>query len=804
MNNSRYKYFVNGLFIFTLIAGVIGFYNLARDIGHPFGGYLTHYNGIANRWDISPLTPPWWSNFATEGKVYANVIEELNGQSNTSTMDQRSIYTEAYAHHEPFVSAVISHNGEMINDDENTNVQIPVILFTTAHFLDIKVPDLLNGLGLFLLAIAIYWAKPDETMNQVFASMCCFIILSRWLVPPGLFLHSDWLTKALDLLLAAIISPFMAAFIVHFALLFPSPSRLYLPLLLYALHGINLVIVLIYTISRLGLWYIGPDPLFTELDKWGFYGFLYLAVGGVGFLVIRLIKLSFLTPAITRRERKQAQISLFGLIIGGVYYAPLWGQMLFGVNDDSLVNYYDLRYALLAIPIAVAFVILRYQTFRRGHPALLVVPILGLSGIVAGIGTPLWRSTFESDTLTPFVVALGMTLITGLICGTQVSWQGFFGRLLHWERHNYGSVQRFGQQVIRQTGLKELPLLIAQACVKELELGQAAVYLYHSNNHTFQLAGQAGEWLFPLPTRLVIEQNQLRELERPFRLNASSFPTPSWLTIFTAPAEVATPLFVSDTLVGLLILGKRWDEEIIDDRDLAIIELITQQAALFLLMAIQIDELRRVPRLVDEAQERERTKIGQELHDTIQQFLGRLPFFIEIGRTDAKQRDQILQQCLVDIDDAARTLRQIRNNLTTSQVENGLVYPLQNLAKRFYHHTGIKVQTYFGPEVEDNLLTLNERHALYRVIQQALDNVAEHAEANNVSIKLWEQENKLMFVVEDDGRGFSESEQLQAQAQGSFGLKSMEARIRNLGGEFFIYPTPNNGTRVSGFIPLKN
>src|SRR6185369_8655098 len=100
--------------------------------------------------------------------------------------------------------------------------------------------------------------------------------------------------------------------------------------------------------------------------------------------------------------------------------------------------------------------------------------------------------------------------------------------------------------------------------------------------------------------------------------------------------EVVTPLAISGRAVGLLGSGKRWDEEIFDERDLQITELIAQQAGLFLLTALQIEQLRQVPQEIATAQERERFKIAQELHDTIQQFLGRLPFFLEVSRGAAR------------------------------------------------------------------------------------------------------------------------------------------------------------------------
>jgi len=102
----------------------------------------------------------------------------------------------------------------------------------------------------------------------------------------------------------------------------------------------------------------------------------------------------------------------------------------------------------------------------------------------------------------------------------------------------------------------------------------------------------------------------------------------------------------------------------------------------------------------------------------------------------------------------------------------------------------------------DSLLAPQARHALYRVIQQALDNVAAHAHASRVIITPAPVEGRLNFAVSDNGVGSTDEERARAQSEGSFGLTSMHARITSLGGEFNIESSPNTGTTVSGWLPI--
>jgi two-component system NarL family sensor kinase len=262
---------------------------------------------------------------------------------------------------------------------------------------------------------------------------------------------------------------------------------------------------------------------------------------------------------------------------------------------------------------------------------------------------------------------------------------------------------------------------------------------------------------------------------------------------------------MSGTPVGLLVLGKRWDEEIFDDRDLEIVELIAKQATLFLLTAQQVSELRLVPRRIVEAQERERYRIAQELHDTIQQFLGRLPFFLEVGRkviqTDPQRTDVMLERCIGDVESAAQTVRQIRHNVAPSQLEKGLLQPLREMVERYRVRCGINVHLDAASHL-DRDLSVEVRHALYRVIQQALDNVIAHARANLVTIALSAGEDRLTFSIADDGCGSSEEERIEAQKQGSFGLQSMNGRISALGGEFHFISSNGSGTQICGWLPV--
>ena len=173
------------------------------------------------------------------------------------------------------------------------------------------------------------------------------------------------------------------------------------------------------------------------------------------------------------------------------------------------------------------------------------------------------------------------------------------------------------------------------------------------------------------------------------------------------------------------------------------------------------------------------------------------------ARQNPAETETVLQRCLTDVESAAQAVRQIRSRLAPLQLEKSLSQPLQLLVEDFRSRTTIETQLELASEI-DALLAPNARHALYRVVQQALDNIAAHAQAQHVTILLTTSADRLDFLIADDGRGIGEEQRAQAEARGSFGLKSMPARIIALGGEFDLRSLVGEGTRISGWLPGKN
>ena len=791
------KHWIVGLMGIVFVLALAVTLNVAREIGQPFGGFYTNRSHSRNLWLVDAPTPPWWPALTETGLRYDDVLLEIEGRSFDSGANQ--VYAEAQKDGKSLVTLTI------LRGPDQLSLAIPIKIFTFGNFLDLKLPDLLIGLGFWLLAVAVYRARPEETINRIFAVACSLCASAILLTIPALFPETGWLANLLQLgwVFSA---PFVGAAFIHLTILFPRPIRFRSLRWLNLLYLVMAVTASAYALSMLLNWQNSAPALanlFSEVSNAVVIGIFGLSTG---IYFVRLLWLIW-QPNLSRRLRRQVALLLIGLALALPYVLIVVLRALISGTQSYFWLGLDLRYLVLAMPLSFAFVILRYQTFQRTPRPLINIFILASSALLGSIGAWIIRLTepqwVNSLNWPPFVPLFLVALISSIFWSTQSSWWGAFSRLFQWERRSYGAVKQFGQQVVNQSDLAQLPETIAVALVKNMELERAAIWLWDEKEAGYHLTGKAGEWPLPPPAQLT--PAPYPAALQSIRIQAGNELLPGWLMPLSGIIEVVTPLAISGRPIGLLGSGKRWDEEIFDERDLEIIQLIAQQAGLFLLTAMDIEQLRQVPQQITTAQEHERFKIAQELHDTVQQFLGRLPFFLEVSRSAARtnpaETEAILGRCLVDVETAAQTVREIRNNLAPLQLENSFSQPLRMLVEYFGSRNQLETQLEISADV-DARLSPEARHALYRVVQQALDNVAAHASASRVSITLAQNDGRIQFEIMDDGQGFTESQRAQAEQRGSFGLKSMEARITSLGGEFAIQSGSTDGTKVSGWLPV--
>jgi signal transduction histidine kinase len=219
------------------------------------------------------------------------------------------------------------------------------------------------------------------------------------------------------------------------------------------------------------------------------------------------------------------------------------------------------------------------------------------------------------------------------------------------------------------------------------------------------------------------------------------------------------------------------------------------------------EKLRQLSSHLMESQERERRRISLELHDELGQALTVLK--LKLGAMDRKLPEDHLElkEYLEDlrqyVDQIIGSVRRLSHDLTPSIVEDlGLSAALGRLSEDLTEH--IDIETKIDVAEVDHLFSLEERINIYRIFQEALTNVAKHAQASSVAILVKELKDTLTLAVEDDGKGF-EVEEIKGRnlSQRGLGLTAMEERVKLLGGKMEIWSKKGKGTRLIFSVPVR-
>ena len=210
-------------------------------------------------------------------------------------------------------------------------------------------------------------------------------------------------------------------------------------------------------------------------------------------------------------------------------------------------------------------------------------------------------------------------------------------------------------------------------------------------------------------------------------------------------------------------------------------------------------DLRRLSARMVHAREEERRRIARELHDELGQRLTALKMELSSlgGEPVDALRAERIGAMLEMVDDTVATVRRIATELRPLMLDDlGLNAAIEWLAHGWARRMGVAMSLDLGAD-----LALDEatRIALYRMVQEALTNIARHARASEVRIGLRQQNNELQLTVLDNGVGFDEA---LMQREDSYGLMGMRERALMLGGTLDAGNTPYGGGRISVRLPL--
>jgi len=271
------------------------------------------------------------------------------------------------------------------------------------------------------------------------------------------------------------------------------------------------------------------------------------------------------------------------------------------------------------------------------------------------------------------------------------------------------------------------------------------------------------------------------------------------------------PLLVKGEPRGQVVVGFRKAYQF-HERDVRVLLSMAEKTSIALTNGEMYEDLLHRERELEflsgarvQAQEDERRRISREIHDGLGQMLTAIKFSLEILEDEITAGEDERTR-IVDIkellDNVMKEAREISYNLMPSVLDDfGLAPGLQLLCEQFSKGRELKVSFHahdladrFAPEIETGL---------YRIAQEALNNIAKHANATEVEVQIVRHKDKLRLSIEDDGKGMNLVQPARHSIEeGGMGLVSMKERAASFKGTLIIDSTPGKGTTINVEIPL--
>jgi PAS domain S-box-containing protein len=197
------------------------------------------------------------------------------------------------------------------------------------------------------------------------------------------------------------------------------------------------------------------------------------------------------------------------------------------------------------------------------------------------------------------------------------------------------------------------------------------------------------------------------------------------------------------------------------------------------------------------AQEHERSEIGKELHDNLNQILGAAKLYIETAKTDEENREMCLEKSSRFIGNVIEEIRKISKTLSTPGMIMGLFESIRILSDDLLAIHALRIEF---KEVGINEEDLDEKLQLniFRIVQEQLNNILKHAKATHATINLTKQGNEIILLISDNGNGCNILDEVKGM-----GIMNIKSRAELYHGSVTVVSTPGEGYALSVVLRLK-
>jgi PAS domain S-box-containing protein len=209
------------------------------------------------------------------------------------------------------------------------------------------------------------------------------------------------------------------------------------------------------------------------------------------------------------------------------------------------------------------------------------------------------------------------------------------------------------------------------------------------------------------------------------------------------------------------------------------------------LLKKELDKQKLISQASIETQEQERSEIGKELHDNVNQVLTTTKLYLDLSLSNAELKDELILKSSQNIIYVINEIRQLSRSLMNPSLGDlGLIESINELIDNINLTGRLKARLKAASSLE-NTLSENQKLMIYRIVQEAINNALKHAKAHNVTITIQDNDQMVELFIEDDGIGFN----FDTVKKGS-GLKHIQNRVYLANGTLTVNSAPGKGCLI--------
>jgi len=216
-------------------------------------------------------------------------------------------------------------------------------------------------------------------------------------------------------------------------------------------------------------------------------------------------------------------------------------------------------------------------------------------------------------------------------------------------------------------------------------------------------------------------------------------------------------------------------------------------------LKISLEQQHRLTQHIEEAREQERVSISRELHDDLGQSLTAIKIDLFIIRQNVSDSGVVLKinNLSALVGDTIKTVQRLTSQLRPEIIDDlGLESALEWYTGEYSQRYNVEVLLHVDPTI---VISKDVSLTLYRITQESLTNIARHAQATSIDIRLSQENGFIHLMISDNGIGITDDEIKSKQA---FGIQSMKDRAASLGGNIYISRGEESGTVIKLIFPL--